>query len=116
LETGAALLNDEGGEDLVVMFERSVRDVHSNLGTDLAVGEGAGIGVGGVYREWKIVINKFCSGIKRRLTMVLKLVLGCMEGAGLWTSESCRTSGVEVLLGGELWFESNEWLNFSRTG
>jgi hypothetical protein len=46
LETGAALLNDEGGEGFVVMFESSVRGVHSNLGTDLAVGEGV---VGGVY-------------------------------------------------------------------
>lgn len=45
LETGAGFLNDEGGEELV---EVSVRDVHSNLGTDVAVGEGEGISVGGV--------------------------------------------------------------------
>ena len=54
LETGAAPLNDEGGEELVVTFERSVRVVDSNLGSDLAGGEGMGIGIGGVCcGEWK---------------------------------------------------------------
>ena len=54
LETGAALLNDEGGEELDVMFERSVRVVRSNLGSDLGDGEGAGIVVGGVCcGKWK---------------------------------------------------------------
>lgn len=52
METGAGLLNEEGGED-VVMFETSVRDVAANTGAELALGEGVGIGVSGVYRRIK---------------------------------------------------------------
>ena len=62
LETGATLLNDEGGEDVVERFERFVRVVCSNLGSDLAVGEGTRIGAGGICcGKWKINI-KFIQG------------------------------------------------------
>jgi hypothetical protein len=51
LETGGALLNEEGGE---VGREVTMFDVHSNMGSGFAVG-GVWIGVGGVYERLSLI-------------------------------------------------------------